>query len=111
MEPVSYPKVTLGDRVYTLKLRMGDVIRLYQEHGVDLQTRSNRTGADSTHWLFTVFAACIAHQFQADPEKMPSAIQLADMVEDRETLDVIDDAVAAAIKKALARPTATSPTA
>jgi SpoU rRNA methylase family enzyme len=92
-DPISYPKITLGDAEYELKFRLSDMVNLQKNHQIDLFVATEVKGVAALERLATVIQAGIAHQASKTVEEIMDAIELGE-------LPVYALAVAEAQKKA-----------
>lgn len=77
--PVSYPKVTVLGKEYTIKYRAGDVRRL-AEAGIDiLGDKRTLVGPAAVNAILLSFKHGVAHMADVDPAQLEDQLDLVDL--------------------------------
>lgn len=92
-DPVEYPKVTLGDKIYEVKFRTGDLMRLKKEHKIELGQMERLQGVDAMERMIVLLQAGIAHQAKLTVEEIADCIVIGEF-------PIYSEAVNLAISKA-----------
>lgn len=79
-DPISYPKVKLGDQEYEVCFTAGSVIRLKKEHSLDLNSLDkDLKGAEAIEQTCKLLSAGISKQAKFTVEQIADMIDLADL--------------------------------
>jgi|HubBroStandDraft_1064217.scaffolds.fasta_scaffold08363_3 hypothetical protein len=102
MEPVQYPKVTIAGEVY--ELRFGFLAQyVLDKMRVDVRNLKGLLlgeGAGKMALFIDMFAACAAHQFEANGEPYPSPAHWATVIKPEDFKAVCQGVLAALEKNA-----------
>lgn len=77
MDPIQYPKVTIGEKEYTVRFRCGDVVRL-KAQGVDFAAMKDGF-ADKVEDAMKLLSAGISHEASISAESLGDMIDLAEL--------------------------------
>lgn len=102
LDPVAYPKITIGDREFELKFRCSDVIELKKTHNIDIFSLPSIQGVDAIEFRLTMLSMAIKHTANLSPADLATMIDFGRISE-------VDALVGEAIKKAAAQINATRP--
>lgn len=95
-DPIQYPTIQLGNEIFVVKFRVGDIIRLKKEHQIELGEMTTLKGAEAFEQMLILLQAGIAHQAKKTVDELADLVDLAEF-------PVYTDAVTQALKKASPR--------
>ncbi len=103
-DPITYPTITLNDgQTYELKFRVGDIIRLKKDHGIEIGVQMNLKGIEGIDMGLKLLTAALAHKIVLTPEQAGDLIDMANFPE-------VMGAITEALGKVSARSKALLPT-
>jgi hypothetical protein len=98
-DPISYPKLTIDGQEVEVKFRIGDLIRLKKDAGVDLLDSSasnQKKGTDLLEYSMMLLSHGIAHSMKKTAEELYDCFDLSQLPD-------ISNAIRESLEKASAR--------
>jgi hypothetical protein len=104
ISPIEYPKITLDGKSYEVKFRVGDIIRLKKDHGIDISIKLDLKGIEAFSTGIQMLSAGLAHEVQFSVDQLADMIPLAEFPT---VLQAVTQALAKATPQAVTTPSPT----